>query len=385
MNPETRVIQAGRPHTGPVNTPVYRASTIVFENLAEFDVGKDHERHTLTYGRYGTPTTFDLELAIAEIEGAYAAALTPSGLSAITTALQAFLRPGDHLLMPDSVYGPARRFATEFLAERGVVTDFYVPNDLAALRRLLRKNTRVVYLESPGSLTFEIQDIPAITAICRERGIITLADNTWATPLAFQPLAHGVDVALQSGTKYLVGHSDAMIGTIACTESAWPYVATALTSLGICVSPDDAWLASRGLRTMGVRLQRHAENALLVAQWLQEQPEVQRVAYPPLPGDAGYELWRRDFSGASGLMAVWLRHGYSRDNLRQMVDAMQVFRLGGSWGGFESLVFPVAPEQSRGQAIAPDAAYLRLHVGLENANDMIADLKAGLKRLHAPS
>ncbi len=382
MKPDTRIIQAGRPHTGPVNTPVYRASTILFGDLAEFDVGKHHERHTLTYGRYGTPTTFELERAIAEIEGAHAAALTPSGLSAITTALQAFLRPGDHLLMPHSVYSPARRFASQFLAERGITTDFYPAEDVSALQAALRENTRVVYLESPGSLTFEMQDVPAITALCRQRGIITLADNTWATPLAFQPLAHGVDVSLQAGTKYLVGHSDAMIGTIATTEATWPALAETLANLGVCVSPDDAWLAARGLRTMAIRLQRHAENALHVAQWLHERPEVRRVAYPPLRQDPGHALWQRDFQGASGLLAAWLNPEYTREHLRRMVDPFKVFRLGGSWGGFESLVFPVAPEQSRGQAPGQDAAYLRLHVGLENVDDMIADLEAGLQRLH---
>lgn len=383
MKPDTRIIHAGRPDTGPVNTPIYRASTILFRDLAEFDEGKDHARHALTYGRYGTPTTFHLENAVAELEGAHAATLAPSGLAAITTALQAFLRPGDHLLMPDSVYGPARRFAQQFLAARGVASDFYTATDAAGLESLLRPNTRVVYLESPGSLTFEMQDIPAIASLCRARGIITIADNTWATPLVFRPLDHDVDVSVQAATKYLVGHSDAMMGTIACTATAWPALAEAATDLGLCVSPDDAFLAARGLRTLGVRLQRHAQSALTVAQWLEGRPDVARVAYPPLPSDPGHALWRRDYHGASGLMGVWLSPGVEREAIRRMVDSMTCFRLGGSWGGFESLVFPVAPSSARGLAVVDEPAYLRLHVGLEDVDDLLEDLAAGLRRLRA--
>jgi cystathionine beta-lyase len=382
MKPHTTLVHAGRPAKGPVNTPVYRASTILFADLAEFDKGKDHDRHALTYGRYGTPTTFHLENAVAELEGACAAALAPSGLAAITTALQAYLRPGDHLVMPDSVYGPARRFAQQFLAPRGVATGFYPATDTAALESMLRDDTRVVYLESPGSLTFEMQDIPAITAMCRARGILTIADNTWATPLAFRPLEHGVDVSLQAATKYLVGHSDAMLGTIACTEAAWPALADTVVELGVCVSPDDAFLAARGLRTLGVRLERHARNALAVASWLESQPEVARVAYPPLLSDPGHAIWRRDYHGASGLMGVWLRPGVDREDLRRLVDGLRIFRLGGSWGGFESLAFPVVPSSARGRASSGEPAYMRLHVGLEDLDDMLDDLAAGLRRLH---
>ncbi|HVL57561.1 MAG TPA: PLP-dependent aspartate aminotransferase family protein, partial [Burkholderiaceae bacterium] len=307
MKVATEIVQLGRPPSGPVNTPVYRASTIVFDTLDEFERAKDHERHALTYGRYGTPTTFSLEEAIARIEGAFAAALVPSGLSAITTALQAFLRPGDHLLLPDSVYGPARRFATQFLEPRGISASYYPAACGAGISQFLRPDTRVVYLESPGSLTFEMQDVPAICSVCKPRGIVTVADNTWATPLLFKPLAHGVDVSLQAGTKYLVGHSDAMIGTIAATQSCWNMIESTIVQLGLCVAPDEAYLAARGLRTMPVRLAQHARNAMAVASWLERQPQVARVCYPALESDPGHAIWQRDYRGASGLMGVFLK------------------------------------------------------------------------------
>lgn len=383
MKLDTQIVQSGRPNTGPVNTPVYRASTIVFQDLDEFDQGKEHGRHVLTYGRYGTPTTFNLENAIAELEGAYAAALAPSGLAALTTALQAFLCPGDHLLMPESVYGPARRFALEFLMPRGIECDFYPHNNIIALKQRLRPNTKVVYLESPGSLTFEMEDISAITAICRPLGITTIADNTWATPIGYQPLAYGVDVSLQAGTKYLVGHSDAMIGTIATTEAAWPDIARAVASLGVCVSPDDAFLAARGLRTLSVRLRHHARSALQLADWLVQRPEVAHVLYPPHPSDPGHAIWSRDFKGASGLMGVRLKREYDREAVSCFVDQLKIFRLGGSWGGFESLAFPVRPEFTHEGEVQPESIYFRLHVGLEDVQDMITDLSDGFARLQA--
>lgn len=383
MNLETQLMQLGRPSSGPVNTPVHRASTIVFESLREFDDAKEHRRHALTYGRYGTPTTFQLETAIAAIEGGDAAALVPSGLAAVTTSLQAFLRPGDHLLMPHSVYGPARRFAASFLAARGVETTFYPPECGAAITDYFGPTTRVVYLESPGSLTFEMQDVPAIARACRTRGIVTMADNTWASPACFQPLRHGVDVSLNAATKYLVGHSDAMMGTIAATADAWPAVEQAVGQLGLCVSPDDAFLASRGLRTLLVRLERHARNALVVAQWLSEQPEVDQVRYPALESDPGHALWRRDFDGASGLMGVSLRPVADADGFRRFVEGLQIFRLGGSWGGYESLIFPVDAASLHSMIQRGTGPYVRLHVGLEHPADMIDDLRAGLARLRA--
>lgn len=381
MELDTQLVHLGRPPSGPVNTPVYRASTILFDTLEEFDRAAGHGRHALTYGRYGTPTTFRLEEALAQLEQAHAAVLLPSGLAAISTTLQALLRPGDHLLMPHSVYKPARRFALEFLGARGIATDFYPAECGAAIAEHLRPRTRLVYLESPGSLTFEVQDIPAIVQVCRTRGIHTVADNTWATPLLFRPIEHGVDVSVQAGTKYLVGHSDVMMGTVAANASAWPQIETAVVQLGLCVSPDDAYLTARGLRTMGVRLERHAANALQVARWLQAHPQVARVCYPALPEDPGHALWQRDFDGASGLMGVFLRPvpgGDPAETLRRFTEGLRVFRMGGSWGGFESLVFPVDPGAGRGEASG--SAYVRLHVGLEDPRDMVSDLAAALAR-----
>ncbi|MGO4396242.1 cystathionine beta-lyase [Variovorax sp. M-6] len=374
MNPETQLTHLGRPQSGPVNTPVYRASTIVFDSLAEFVDAREHPRHALTYGRYGTPTTFELENLVATLEGAAAAALAPSGLAAVSTSLQAFLRPGDHLLMPHSVYGPARRFALG-LAEWGVETSFYPPDCGADIAGHLRANTRVVYLESPGSLTFDMQDIPAIAGVCRKRGIVTIADNTWATPLYFQPLRHGVDVSINAATKYIVGHSDAMLGTIAATQAAWPAIERTVNLLGVCVGPDDAFLASRGLRTLAVRLEKHARNALDVARWLQDRPEVAQVCYPPLPEDPGNAIWKRDFQGASGLMGVSLRPQVGPENFARLVDALRIFRLGGSWGGYESLIFPIDTQALHGSAPESEGPYFRLHIGLEHAADMIDDLR----------
>lgn len=378
MEVDTQLVHLGRPALGPVNTPVYRASTILFETLEEFERSAAHHRHELTYGRYGTPTTFHLEQAIAELEGGFAAAVLPSGLAAIAASLQALLRPGDHLLMPRSVYKPARRLASDFLAARGVEAGFYPPDCGADISGWLRPSTRVVYIESPGSLTFEMQDIPAIARVCRARGVVTVADNTWATPLSFRPLAHGVDVSLQAATKYLVGHSDAMMGTIAATEAIWPLIAGTIAQLGLCIGPDDAFLGARGMRTLGLRMERHARNGLQLAQWLTGQPQVARVCYPPLPTDPGHAIWRRDYRGASGLMGVFLTpNAVARRAaaLRELVEGLQLFRMGGSWGGFESLVFPVVPDGTEAQG-----TYLRLHVGLEDPRDLIADLAAGLQR-----
>lgn len=378
MNPETQLTHLGRPHSGPVNTPVYRASTIVFDTLAEFIDAREHPRHALTYGRYGTPTTFELENLVATLEGAAAAALAPSGLAAVSTSLHAFLRPGDHLLMPHSVYGPARRFALG-LAEWGVETTFYPPDCGAAIVEHLRPNTRVVYIESPGSLTFNMQDVPAIARACRNRAVITIADNTWATPLYFQPLHHGVDVSINAATKYIVGHSDAMMGTIAATPDAWPAIERAVNLMGVCVGPDDAFLASRGLRTLAVRLAQHARNAIEVAQWLQRRPEVAEVRYPPLPCDPGHALWKRDFRGASGLMAVSLRPDIDAPRFERLVNALRIFRLGGSWGGYESLIFPIDTQALHGSVPASQGPYFRLHIGLEHADDMIDDLHGGFE------
>ena len=389
LRPDTLLSHAGRdlPQRGgrAVNPPVVRASTVLFDSLADWTdaMARRMEPDYLQYGRFGTPTHFALNDAIAELEGAHGALCVPSGLAAIVATYLAFLGPGDHLLVADTVYGPNRNCCTGLLARMGVETTFYDPGVGAAIEGLIRPNTRLVFLEAPGSLTFEMQDVPAIAAAARARGVATAIDNTWATPLFFKPLAAGVDISLMAGTKYVVGHSDAMLGTIATTEAHYPRLRRTIQELGYGVGPDDAWLALRGLRTLSVRLARHQETGLALAAWLAKRPEVARVFHPGLPGDPGHALWKRDFRGASGLFGLELQP-VSEAAVAAFVDGLELFGLGASWGGFESLVLPTHPEKLR-SAVAWDGRgpTLRLHAGLEDPADLTADLAAGLERLRA--
>lgn len=383
MKKDTYLVGAGRRcrREGAVNPPVQRASTVLFPTLAELEGLKDLPPHSLTYGRYGTPISFALAEALTGLEGGHDTWLFPSGLSAITAALLAFLEAGDHLLMVDSVYGPTRRFCDQQLARWGVTTTYYDPLVGAEIAGLLRPQTRVVFLESPGSLTFEVQDAPAIAAAARQAGAITLMDNTWATPLFFQPLAAGVDVSLSAATKYIGGHSDLMMGAATARQQAWPRLRQGAINLGLCAGPDDCYLALRGLRTLGVRLARHQQTGLELARWLAGRPEVARVLHPALAGCPGHELWRRDFGGSSGLFAAVLRP-CARDSLAAMLEGLEHFGMGYSWGGFESLILPADPAAQR-TATAWRAAgpLLRIHAGLEDPADLIADLEQGLGRL----
>jgi cystathionine beta-lyase len=369
----TRIVRAGRDKsiTGPfINPPVVHASTVLFDNTDAML----ERRQRYVYGRRGTPTSEALESAISEMEGAAGTVLCPSGLSAVSTALLSQLRTGDHILMIDCVYGPVRHLADTVLKRMGIATTYFDPGVGAAVADLFEERTSLVYLEPPGSLTFEMQDVPAISAAAHERGALVVADNTWATPLYFRPLAHGADISLMAGTKYLGGHSDVNLGTVAANERAWPRLKETHGTLGLAVGPDDIYLALRGMRTLGVRLERQMKSGLEVASWLAGRPEVARVLHPALPGDPGHALWTRDMEGASGLFGFILA-GWSEDDAKALVDGLQLFGIGASWGGFESLAIlakvrhirTAVPWQAEGPLI-------RLHIGLEDTADLIADL-----------
>lgn len=386
MKEDTKITHAGRhplAHHGAVNPPVYHASTILFPTMESY-VGRAADPTVkVRYGRRGTPTTFALEDALSELEGGAGTVLTPSGLQAITMALMAFVRAGDHVLVTDSTYAPTRNFCNRVLAELGVETSFYDPTVGSGIADLLRPNTRVVWAESPGSQTFEVQDIPAIAAAAHAAGAIVLMDNTWSGGYYFKPLRHGVDAVVHAATKYIVGHSDVMMGAIVCNEAAAEQVRTRSALFGNHAAPDDVYLTLRGLRTLGVRMPRHFQNASRVAEWLNARPEVDRVMYPALPDDPGHALWARDFTGASGLFGFVLNKGGPKDVAR-MLDGLELFGMGSSWGGYESLLIPTAPGHNRTatkwQAAGPS---LRIHVGLEDADDLIEDLAKAFERLNA--
>ncbi len=366
-----------------VSLPPYRASTILFDTLADFDKVERGEWPFPTYGRYGTPSTSALEHAIAELEGADHAILHASGMAAIATSLIAFVKAGDHLLMVDTVYGPSRRFCEYELKRLGVEVTYYDPTIGSGIAALMKENTRVVYCESPGSLTFEMQDIPAIAAEAHKRGIIVVADNTWATPLLFKAFEHGVDISMQSVTKYISGHSDLVMGSLSCKKEHYKRLLVAARNLGAAVSADNCYLAMRGIRTMAVRLKQHQENAMVVAKWLQQRPEVVKVLYPALPDDPGHALWKRDMLGATALFGFLLKP-CPREALAAMLDNLRYFHMGYSWGGFESLLIPFNLDKVRTATRLNHAGHcLRIHIGLENPADLIADLEAGFERMRA--
>lgn len=370
-----------------VNPPVYHASTLAFETVAEFEAASasKFEKGTLYYGRYGMPTTFALESAVAELEGGYGAIAMSTGLAAITCTLLTFLRAGDHVLVTDSAYEPTRHVTDELLGRFGVEANYFDPLVGAGIAELIRPNTRLVYLESPGSVTFEVQDVPAIAAAAHQAGLTVVFDNTWASPLYFKPFAHGVDVSIQAATKYIVGHADAMLGMIVSREEHYGALRRTAVQLGHAAAPDDVYLALRGLRTLSLRMARHHQNALEVATWLQSRPEVARVLYPALPGGPGHALWRRDFTGASGLFGVALGP-CPKEAVTAMLDGLELFSMGVSWGGFESLVRPTDVTGIRTATNwQPPGPLLRFHIGLEDPKDLIADLEAGFKRLQVVS
>ena len=395
-----------------VNLPVYRASSVLFETLeqaaATGAATMEGERHASTYATAGTPTTFALMDALAEIEGrghACRAALMPSGLSAIATAFLAYVKAGDHVLMSDSVYGPARTFAQGILTRLGVETTFYDPGIGAGIAALMRPSTRVVYLESPGSYTFEVQDVPAICAVARRHGAISMIDNAWASPVFARPFDWGVDVSLLPLTKYWSGHADVLMGAAVVREEHWKPLWLAVRQSGICVGGDDAFLILRGMRTIDLRMRRHQDSALDVARWLERRPEVARVLHPALPSHPGHALWRRDFSGSSGLFSFELRrdallapapgeaaltsdaesHAEARiaRKLAALSERRRHYRIGYSWGGYESLIMPAKISALRTVVPWTGGPLVRLHIGLEDPADLIGDLEAGFAAMHA--
>lgn len=387
-HPDTLLTTLGRENTreaygfGSVNAPIFRASTVLFENYDAFEQAMEGRYQGITYGRYGTPATKALEEALAALDEAHGAAITGCGMSAISMALSAFLQAGDHVLMVDTVYDPTRNFCNGQLTRCGVETTYYDPMVGAEIVELIKENTRVIYMEAPGSLTFEMQDVEAITRVAKQHGIVTIIDNTWATPLFFKPMKHGVDVVIQSGTKYIGGHSDLLMGVICFNEKCAAPIRRTLKHYGVGPTPDEAFLAARGLRTLGVRLRHHEQAAMKVAGWLKGRPEVERVMHPAFPDDPNYHLWRHYMDGSSGLFTFKPAANPTREAVARMVDAMKLFKLGFSWGGFESLIVPFHPARVR--SVTPyekDDILIRLHIGLEDVGDLIADLEAGLKRL----
>ena len=380
---ETKLVSGGRdPHAnfGIVNPPVYHASTVLAPTLAKWR-NRDF-MNDIVYGRVGTPTQRALEEAVALVEGGDRAIATASGLGAITVALSSFTKAGDHVLMADSAYFPARNYCNNVLAKYGVETTYYDPLIGGGIAGLIRDNTTVVYTETPGSLTFEMQDIPAIAEAAHARGVVVLHDNTWGTPLFFKSFEKGIDVSIHAATKYIVGHSDAMLGVLVTTNEHFETLFRGFRLSGQHAAPDDCYLALRGLRTMAVRLNQHQESALTLARWMEARPEVVQVLYPALESDPGHELWKRDFLGANGLFAIILDRHYDDTALGAMLDNMELFAMGASWGGYESLILPGAPPRTA-TIWDPPGTLLRLHVGLEHCDDLIADLDAGFARLKA--
>ena len=377
--PETIAVSAGRmsaEHFGTVNTPVYRTSTILHPDLASL---KAEGSARYNYGRIGTPTTESFERAVAELEGAARTVSLPSGLNAITTAILSVVKSGDHILVTDNAYGPTRRFCNGALKRLGVETTYFDPLIGAGIAGLFQPNTRLVFTESPGSLTFEVSDIPAIAAVAHRHGALVAMDNTWATPVYFPALARGVDLSIQAATKYIGGHSDVMMGTISVAEPLAKQLETYVHDLGLFASPDDCFLALRGLRTLPVRLARHWGNALTLARWLKERPEVSRVLHPALESDPGNALWKRDFTGACGLFGVVLKP-VSEAKFAAFMNGLAHFGLGYSWGGYESLIIPAGFVRTVKKFDA-DGPVVRIHAGLEDTGDLIADLAAGFARM----
>lgn len=381
QKPATKIVTGGRDKalTGPVvNAPVWRASTHLYDDVAALEAGKkSNEDGRFFYGRRGSPTQWSLSEALTGMEpGAYGTMLYPSGVAAIAGALLSVLKPGDVLLMTDNAYDPSRAFADGFLKRFGIETRYFDPMT-TDITGLFCDKAKAILLENPGSLTFEVQDVPAIAAEAKRRGVVTLLDNTWATPFFYTAIPKGVDMTILAATKYIVGHSDVMIGSVTTTEKYWTRLRQTAQQLGQVVSPDDAYLATRGLRTLAVRMKAHEASALKIAHWLDDRPEVETVLHPALPDCPGHEIWKRDFTGSAGLFSFVLNG--SNAKAAAFVDALELFGIGYSWGGFESLALPVHPESCR-SAVPWDAdrSLVRLQIGLEDVDDLITDIEAAL-------
>jgi cysteine-S-conjugate beta-lyase len=382
--PHTQVVTGGRDpasYHGFVNPPVYHASTVLYPSAEDYVAHRAHYQ----YGRRGTPTTEALQFALQELEGRQCAhvALLPSGLAAISAALLSVVHAGDHVLVTDSAYGPTRTFCDQILTRLGVAISYYDPLAGAAIAELMRPDTRAVYLESPGSLSFEMQDVDAIAAAAHAQGALVLMDNTWASTIYFRPLEHGVDLSIQAGTKYIGGHSDVMLGTVSANDTAAANLKNTVRFSGLCVGPDDVYLGLRGLRTLAVRLDRHFQSGLAVARWLEQRPEVLRLLHPAMASHPGHALWKRDFAGASGLFSVVLKP-VPQKAVYAFLDELRLFGIGASWGGYESLAIPFdcAPIRTATRW-APGGPGVRFHIGLEAVEDLLADLEGGFAALAA--
>ena len=382
LRPETSLVVSGREpetHFGFVNTPIYHGSTVLFPDLSTLKTRSQRYQ----YGRRGSPTLDTLETALTTLEGGAGTVLSPSGLSAITTAILTTCKAGDHLLVTDSVYKPTREFCDTLGRRLGIETTYYDPLIGAGITELFRPNTAAVFTESPGSQTFEMQDIPAITAAAKRHDIAVIMDNTWATALFFRPLDHGVDLCVQAGTKYVVGHSDAMLGAVTANDTWWKRLRETHDFMGLCAGPEVVNLGQRGLRTMAVRLKRHETAAIDMARWLEARPEVARVLHPALESHPQYELWKRDFGGSSGLFSIELKPGPEKA-LAALLDDLALFGMGYSWGGYESLVVPFDCRTYRtATEWSSPGPMLRFHIGLEHPDDLKADLDAGFARWRA--
>ncbi len=380
--PNTSIVHSGRhPHDshGFVNPPVYHGSTVLYPSYEAIKA----KQNRYVYGRRLSPTMEGLEEAVTALEGGHGTKLCPSGLSAITTMLLAFVEAGDHLLITDSTYRPTRMFCDNILANLGIRTDYYDPNIGSGISELVQEDTRLIYTECPGSQTMEVQDIPAIATAAKEKGIILVTDNTWSGGHYFKAFEHGCDISVQAGTKYIVGHSDAMLGTITVNEKHWPRLKKYWELIGNCAGPDDIYLGQRGLRTLDVRLERHMHNAIEIALWLEGRDEVAAVMHPALPSCPGHEIWKRDFKGASGLFSFVLQPGPDT-RTAAFFNSLQFFGMGFSWGGYESLAVPFNPSDYRTATVWPhEGQGVRLHIGLEDAEDLKSDLDQAFAAMHA--
>lgn len=394
MKPETQAVTLNKnfkKNQGTVNTPIHKTSTILFETWQEYmeaDGGKDvyNSGHgqiaDFSYGIGGTPTRFDLQKTLAQMEGADYALVTPSGLSSITTVLLSLVSSGDHILVTDSVYGPTRRFCNKELKRLGVETTYYEPLIGSDISNLIRDNTKLIFTESPGSLTFEIQDIPAICKVAKAKDIPVIIDNSWGSSLYFKPFEHGVDISIQAATKYIGGHSDLILGTITTTKQYIKQIFATYKNLGISVSPEDCYMALRGIRTMPVRIKEHEKSALNIAKWLEKHPKVKSVLHPALPSFVGHDLWKRDFKGSTGLFTIILDKKYPYDSICKMINGMKLFGIGASWGGYESLIIYFDPTPIRtAKKWDTKETCIRLYIGLEAEEDLKEDIEAGLGRL----
>lgn len=388
---DTALVNAGRSKKytqGSVNSVIQRASSLVFDTVeAKKHATRNRANGELFYGRRGTLTHFSLQEAMCELEGGAGCALFPCGAAAVANTILAFVEQGDHVLMTNTAYEPSQDFCTKILAKLGVTTSWFDPLIGADIARLVRPETRVVFLESPGSITMEVHDVPAIVAAVRQVApeAIIMLDNTWAAGILFKALDFGIDISIQAGTKYLIGHSDAMVGTAVANARCWPQLRENAYLMGQMLDADTAYMTSRGLRTLGVRLRQHHESSLRIAEWLAQHPQVARVNHPALPGSKGHEFWKRDFTGSSGLFSFVLSKRLNDAELAEYLDNFSLFSMAYSWGGFESLILANQPEQIA--HIRPDAevdlsgTLIRLHIGLENVDDLQADLAAGFARI----